>query len=86
MKGRHPFHTLASSKFEWKLLPTAAALGSVGRRVCGTQHGLARTPRYEIADNNLGLPQQSSSNVAGNEILPKRENELKDWIISPWCL
>lgn len=65
MKGRHPFHTLASSKFEWKLLPTAAAL--VGRRVCGTQHGLARTPRYEIADNNLGLPQQSRSNVAGNE-------------------
>lgn len=31
-----PFHTLARSKFEWKLLPRAASLGCVGRRVCGT--------------------------------------------------
>lgn len=31
-----PFHTLARSKFVWKILPTAAALGSVERRVCGT--------------------------------------------------
>lgn len=28
----------------------------------------------------------SSSDVAGNETVPKRENELKDWIMSPCCL
>lgn len=28
----------------------------------------------------------SSSDEAGNETLPKRENELKDWIVSPCCL
>lgn len=35
--ARHtsPFCTLARSKFVWKLLPPAASLGSVERRVCG---------------------------------------------------
>lgn len=83
-----PFHTLARSKFVWKLLLTAATLGSVERRICGSMAwpGLQdmRLQMTTLVCHNTVV--HSSSDVVGNETLPKRENELKDWIMSPCCL
>lgn len=86
-RDTNPFHTLVRSKYAWNLLPTSAALVSIGRRVwCVTQPGpqdMWLQITMLVCHNTVV---HSSSNVVRNETMPKRENELKDWIMSSCCL